>query len=226
MSSRAYFLKNGFIIRSSSKVFKPKKDERMLVIEDDVAKTLRWVPKRFDEKNTKTLYSHPVGFPYSRIGEENILDSDSYDLPTMNPRETKVPYLLSKILEEIKNKNNIPQEIQESYDLLQESLQKKYQKADLWGRILYPGIEEEAITLTAGQGFSVSVVEDGEIKVTFDEPFLNSSSYSLWVSMETEDTKYTVEHTNEEECMIYLKDAEGSPLTEATFSILVRGRLQ
>jgi len=214
MSSVAFFVKNGVVVRKSTINFETKPGEKLLVLDEEVAKGLSVLP------TLPSLFESPENFPEKSIPQADILTE--YTEKNLTRQEKKVENLLSKILEAVGA--SLPSALQESLDLLQTQLAAHAQIEEYWARVVYT---EGVASVTDGDGFTIEVISDGELKISFEEAFQDTASFGVWVSFETAGVVYNVSPGDSgSTCTIFLNAAsDGSPVTEATFSVLVKGRL-
>jgi len=216
MSSVAFFVKKGVVVRKSTTDFTPKEGEKLVVLDEETAKGMTvtpWIPG-------SSLYDKPEDFPFCKISADDI--QTEYTPPTVDRQAKKVEALLSSIL--VVLGKSLPTELQESLSLLQSQLAVHAEMEEYWGRVVYT---EGAATLTDGDGITVEVVQDGELKVTFESAFAETASFGVWVTFETDGVRYVTSHSvGGTDCTISLKAiSDGAAVTEATFSVLAKGRL-
>jgi len=170
----AFFIKRGVVVRKSATDFTPTKGERLVVLEDTVAKE---VISAIDGKTS--LFDMPERFNYKDIPK------DSIKLDYTTPSQKKAVFI------------------------------------ELWGRVVYSDTD---ISSTEGTGFSVSILSEGELQVTFDEDFKSAESYGVFLSFETAGCSYSVKSHTVNSCVVVLKDLlQEHSITVATLSLLVKG---
>ena len=216
MGNIAFFLKDGVIVRKSTTSFATKPGERLIVMDEDKAKSTVLIPGM----EGMSLFDNPAGFPFRSIESSDILEE--YTEPTVTRQDKKVENLLSQLLTVLGT--SLPSDLQESLSLLQTQLAAHAQIEEYWARVVYT---EGVASVTDGDGFTIEVISDGELKISFEDSFQDTASFGVWVSFETAGVIYNVSPGDSgSTCTIFLNAAsDGSPVTEATFSVLVKGRV-